>query len=155
VQLTNLIKKNIENIFKYLDRADDLAVKLSFNDIDVEMTVLKEMKDESKKERVFFKCHKDANYFYDMIKKLIKAVYSKVEKISSFDLSYKKFMQISLKDSEIIIMNELLRQILININVIFLTLLQKMKSFNTRVASNVSVMMSDHQLDLEHKSSIS
>jgi len=142
VQLTNLIKKNIENIFKYLDRADDLTVKLSFNDIDVEMTVLKEMKDESKKERVFFKCHKDANYFYDMIKKLIKAVYSEVEKISSFDLSYKKSMQISLRDSEIITTNELLRQILINTNVAFLALLQKMKSLNTAVASDVSIAKS-------------
>jgi len=52
MQLTNLIEKNIENIFEYLDRADNLAVKLSFDDIDVEMTVLKEMKDESKKESV-------------------------------------------------------------------------------------------------------
>ncbi len=142
VQLTNLIEKNIENIFEYLDRADDLAVKLSFDDIDVEMTVLKEMKDESKKERVSFECHKDANYFYDMIKKLIKAVYSEVEKISSFDLSYKKSMQISLRNSEIITTNELLRQILINTNVAFLALLQRMRSLNTAVASDVSIAKS-------------
>jgi len=139
VQLTNLIEKNIENIFKYLDRVNNLAVKLPFDDIDVEMTVLKEMKDDSKKKRVSFKCHKNANYFYDIIKKLIKAVYSKVEKISSFDLSYKKFMQISLRDSEIITTNELLRQILINTNAAFLALLQRMRSFNTAVASDVFI----------------
>jgi hypothetical protein len=102
VQLANLVEKNFENISEYLDRVDDLAAKLPFDDIDVEMTVLKEMRDDSKKERVSFECHKDANYFYDMIKKLIKAVYSEVEKISSFDPSYKKSMQISLRDSEII-----------------------------------------------------
>lgn len=96
------------------------------------------MKDDSKK-KMFFECNKDANYFYDMIKKLIKAVYSKVEKINSFDLSYKKFMQISLRNSEIITTNELFRQILININAAFLTLLQKMRFFNTTVASDVSI----------------
>jgi hypothetical protein len=140
VQLANLVKKNFKNIFEYLDRVDDLAVKLLFDDIDIKITVLKEMKDDSKKERMSFKCHKDANYFYDMIKKLIKAVYSKVEKISSFDLSYKKSIQISLRNSEIIIMNELLRQILININVMFSTFLQRMRSFNTTVVSDVFIV---------------
>jgi len=134
-----LIEKNFKTISEYLDKANDLAVKLSFNDIDVEMTVLKEMKDDSKKKKMFFEYNKDANYFYDIIKKLIKAVYSKVEKINSFDLSYKKFMQISLRNSEIITTNELFRQILININAAFLTLLQKMRFFNTTVASNVSI----------------
>lgn len=139
IQLANLIEKNFKTISEYLDKANDLAVKLSFNDIDVEMTVLKEMKDDSKKKKMFFECNKDVNYFYDMIKKLIKAVYSKVEKINSFDLSYKKFMQISLRNSEIITTNELFRQILININAAFLTLLQKMRFFNTTVASDVSI----------------
>ena len=88
--------KNTENIFEYLDRADDLIVKLSIDNINVDMMILKEMRDEDKKERVFFECHKNANYFYDMIKKLIKVIYNQVEKISSFDFSYKKFMQISL-----------------------------------------------------------
>ncbi len=142
VQLANLIEKNFEIISEYLDRANDLAVKLSFDDIDVKMTVLKEMKDDSKKKKMSFECNKDANYFYDMIKKLIKAVYSEVEKISSFDLSYKKFMQISLRNSEIITTNELLRQILININVTFSILLQRMRSFNTTVASDVSIAKS-------------
>jgi len=142
MQLTNLIKKNIKNIFKYLDKVNDLTVKLSFNDINVKMTVFKEIKDESKKERVFFECHKDVNYFYDMIKKLIKAVYSKVEKISLFDLSYKKSMQISLRNSEIIITNELLRQILINTNVAFFALFQRMRSLNTAVASDIFIAKS-------------
>jgi len=139
VQLTNLIEKNIENIFEYLDRVNDLTVKLSFDNIDVEMSVLKKMKDDSKKKRVFFECYKDVNYFYDMIKKLIKAVYSKVEKISSFNLSYKKFMQISLRNSEIITINELLKQIFINTNVAFLVLFQRMRFFNTAVVSDVSI----------------
>jgi len=93
-------------------------------------------------ERVFFECHKDASYFYDMIKKLIKVIYSEVEKISSFDLSYKKSMQISLRDSEIITTDELLRQILININVAFSALLQRMRSLNTTVASDVFIAKS-------------
>ncbi len=136
------MKKNTENIFEYLDRADDLAVKLPIDDIDVGMTILKGMRDEGKKERVSFECHKNANYFYDIVKKLIKAAYSQVGKISSFDLSYKEFMQISLRDSEIIITDELLRQILININVAFPTLLQGMRSLNTAVASDVSIAKS-------------
>lgn len=139
MQLTNLMKKNTENIFEYLDKADDLVIKLSIDDIDVDMTILKEMKNEDKKERVSFECHKNANYFYDMIKKLIKVVYSQVEKISSFDFSYKKFMQISLQDSEIIITDELLRQILININVTFSALLQEMRSLNTAITSDVFI----------------
>jgi len=139
VQLTNLIEKDIENIFEYLDRADDLAAKLPSDDIDVGMTVLKGMRDGSKKERVSFECHKDANYFYDMVKKLIKAVYSEVGKISPFDLSYKKSMQVSLRDSEIITTDELLRQVLINTNAAFPALLQRMRSLNTAVASDVSI----------------
>lgn len=87
------------------------------------MTVLKEMKNENKKKKVFFECNKEINYFYDMIKKLVKAIYSEMSKISSFDLSYKKSMQISLQDSDIITIDELLRQVLININVVFSALL--------------------------------
>lgn len=102
------MKKNTENIFKYLKRVDDLTVRLSVNDIDVSMTILKEMIDEDKKKRVSFECHKNVNYFYNLIKKLIKTVYSKVDKISSFDFNYKESMQIRLKDNEIITTDELL-----------------------------------------------
>jgi len=106
------------------------------------MAVLKGMRDGSKKKKVSFECNKDANYFYDMVKKLIKAVYSEVGKISPFDLSYKEFMQVSLRDSGIITTDELLRQVLINTNAAFPALLQRMRSLNTAVASGVSIAKS-------------
>lgn len=142
VQLANLIEKDSKTISEYLDRADDLAAKLLSDDIDVEMTVFKEMRDDSKKKKMSFECNKDANYAYNIIKKLIKTVYSEIEKISSFDSNYKEFMQISLRDSEITIIDELLRQILINTNVAFSALLQKMRSLNTAVVSEVSIAKS-------------
>jgi len=139
VQLANLIEKDSETISEYLDRADDLAAKLPSDDIDVGMAVLKGMRDGSKKEKVSFECNKDANYSYDMVKKLIKAAYSEVGKISPFDPSYKESMQVSLRDSGITTTDELLRQVLINTNAAFPALLQGMRSLNTAVASGVSI----------------
>jgi len=139
VQLANLIEKDSETISEYPDRADDFPAKLPSDDIDVGMAVLKGMRDGSKKEKVSFECNKDANYAYDMVKKLIKAAYSEVGKISPFDPNYKESMQVSLRDSGITITDELLRQVLINTNSAFPALLQRMRSLNTAVASGASI----------------
>ncbi len=136
------MEKNSEIISEYLDRSDDLAAKLSTNDIDVGMAVLKSMRNGNKKEKISFECNKKANYSYVMIKKLIKTAYSEVDKISPFDSSYKKFMQVSLRDSEITTTDELLRQVLINTNVAFSALLQGMRSLNSTMISEVSIAKS-------------
>lgn len=117
------MEKDSETISEYLDRADDLAAKLPADDIDVGMTVLKGMKNGSKKEKISFECNKEANYAYDMVKKLVKAAYSEVGKISPFDPSYKESMQVSLKDIGITTTDEPLRQVLINTNAAFPALL--------------------------------
>lgn len=74
-----------------------------------------------------------------MVKKLVKAAYSEVGKISPFDPSYKEFMQVSLRDSGITTTDELLRQVFINTNAAFSALLQGMRSLNSTVASGVSI----------------
>ena len=56
------------------------------------------------------------------IKKLVAAVYNKVKKTSLFDLKYKKTMQVLLTSLPTFI-NNLLKQVLININNVFFAIL--------------------------------
>ena len=59
--------------------------------------------------------------FFSKIKKLIAAAYNKVGKISFFNFKYKKVMQVFLTEL-LVFINDLLRQVFINTNTVFLAL---------------------------------
>ena len=67
VKLHNLEQGENESIADYLEKANELAMKLPNDDIDVGMATLKGMRDLSKRERVTFECTKDADYTFTTV----------------------------------------------------------------------------------------
>lgn len=46
------------------------------------------MTDKNKKKQISFECHKDSNFIFKKVKKLIQGGFFKVKKTSSFDSKY-------------------------------------------------------------------
>ena len=135
IKLHNLEQSEGESISDFLDRAEELSMKLPQDDIDVGMAMLRGMRDVDKRERVSFECNKDADYSFANIKKLIKAAYSEVGKLSPFDPGYKESMQVTLTGGgSAVSTDELLRQVLLNTTAAFPAILQGMRSLNTAMS---------------------
>ena len=98
-----------------------MATRLPANDVDVKITIFKGIKNKIKRNKITFECNKNADYFFTKIKKLIAAAYNKVSKISFFNFKYKKAMQVFLIKL-LVFINDLLRQVFINTNTVFLAL---------------------------------
>ena len=98
-----------------------MATRLPANDVDVKIAIFKSIKNKARRNKITFECNKNTNYFFSKIKKLIAAVYNKVGKISFFNSGYKKAMQVFLIKL-LVFINDLLRQVFININTAFLAL---------------------------------
>ena len=132
MQLIQLKQKNQKLIFDYIKRVSDISRKLSNDEIDVEMTILRNMKNVSKKKQINFECQKEQNYNFIVVNKLIKAIYNEINKFNSFDSRYKKTMQMMLFHTTNFdqINDELFKQILINNNQIFSTMFQTLRSLN-------------------------
>ena len=132
MQLIQLKQKNQKLIFDYIKRTSNISRKLSNDEIDVEMTILRNMKNVSKKKQINFECQKKQNYNFIVVNKLIKTIYNEINKFNSFDSKYKKTMQMMLFHTTNFdqINDELLKQILINSNQVFSTMLQTLRSLN-------------------------
>ena len=65
IKLPQLEQKEGETIAEFLDRAEDLATKLTADDIDVGMATLKGMKDGEKRSRVTYDCNNGVNGRFD------------------------------------------------------------------------------------------
>ncbi|KAL8804258.1 MAG: hypothetical protein Q9200_005898 [Gallowayella weberi] len=141
VMLSNLEQKETENISDYLDRCEDLSMKLPTDDIDVDMATLKGMRDSFKRERVSFECNKDDDYSFTKVKRLIKAAYIEIGKISPFDLAYRDSMGINLSSSYT--GDVLLKHALINTTAAFPAILQGIKSLNITVSKGITVKQSN------------
>ena len=132
MQLTQLKQKNQKLIFDYIKRASNISRKLSNDEIDVEMIILRNMKNVSKRKQINFEYQKEQNYNFIAVNKLIRTIYNEINKLNSFDSKYKKIMQMMLFHTTNFdqINDELLKQILINNNQIFSTMFQTLRSLN-------------------------
>ena len=139
IKLANLEQLETENIADYLKKADELAIRLPNDYIDVGMATLKGMRDTSKRERVSFECGKDADYTYATVTRLIKAAYTEVGKANPFDPGYKDSMRVTLPGVTKLSNEELMRQVLINTNQAFPALVQGMRALHTANTKGVTI----------------
>ena len=130
VKLANLKQADSENIAEYLKRAEELAIRLPQDHFDVGMATLKGMNDASKRDLVSFECNKDLDYYFATVVRLIKAAYSEVGKVSPFNPGYKDAMRVTLPGVTKLSNKELMRQVLINTNSAFPTLVQGMRALH-------------------------
>ena len=96
MQLIQLKQKNQKLIFDYIKRVSNISRKLFNDEIDVEIIILRNMKNVSKKKQINFECQKKQNYNFIVVNKLIKTIYNEINKFNSFDSKYKKTMQMML-----------------------------------------------------------
>lgn len=62
--LTQLTQKNKENIIDYLKKIAELSRKLFNDDIDINVTILKKLRKQSKRNQINFVCNKNSNYIF-------------------------------------------------------------------------------------------
>ena len=122
-----------------MKKTSNIVRKLFNDEIDVKMTILREMREIFKREQINFECNKEQDYNFVNVNKLIKVAYSEIDKSNSFDSNYKNVMQIILSyDTATEQTNdELFRQMLINSNQIFSTMLQALRSLNVTTHQNI------------------
>lgn len=65
--------------------ADDLTDQIPNSKVDIEMVIIQGMSDKNKKKRISFECHKDSDFIFKKVKKLIRAVFFEVGKTNLFD----------------------------------------------------------------------
>ena len=143
VKLHQLEQREEETIADYLNKAEELSMRLPQDDIDVGMATLKGMRDTIKRERVSFECNKDADYSFTTVKRLITAAYNEIGQLSPFDPAYKSAMQISLGSTGAS-NEELLREVLVNTSRSLPAILQGMRALNTAVTAGISVKPSSN-----------
>ena len=131
VKLANLEQLPNESIAEYLKRADELAIRLPQDTMDLGMAILRGMRDTSKRERVSFECEKDMDYNYSTVTRLVKAAYNEVGKPNPFNPGYKDALSLTLPKSTRESTEELMRQTLINTNQAFPALVQGMRALHT------------------------
>ena len=94
------------------------------------MITLKRIKNVNKKNIISFECNKNVNYVFVIIIRLIKIIYNEINKINSFDLEYRDVIKINLFNVASMFNEKLIKQMLININQAFSTLIQKMRTLH-------------------------
>ena len=72
-----------ENIIDYLKKIDNFVIKLSSNNIEIDIITLKKIKNTKKQNRIIFEYNKNIDYIFTYISKLIKTTYNEIEKINS------------------------------------------------------------------------
>ena len=139
MKIAQLRQEDKENIADYLKRAAELARKMVHDDIDVGMATLRGMRDQFKREQINFECNKSSDYDYLTVERLIKAAYSEVGKPNPFDPDYKDARGLVLPGNGSLTNDELLRQVLINTNQAFPTLLQSFRSLNLAANNGITI----------------
>ena len=141
MKLTQFKQKNIEQISKYMKKTSNITRKLLNDEIDVRMIILREMREIFKREQINFECNKEQDYNFVNVNKLIKIAYNEIDKSNSFDSNYKNVMQIILSYDTITEQtnDELLKQMLINSNQVFSTMLQTFRNLNVTTHQNITM----------------
>ena len=88
VELANLRQGNNKGIAQFLKRAKDLADQIPDSKVDVSMAVIQGMSDKNEKKRISFEYHKDSDFTFVKVKKLIRTAFFEVGKTSLFDSTY-------------------------------------------------------------------
>lgn len=96
LKFTNLKQRDIENIAKFVDRAEVLAKKLLDSQVNIGMAVAQEISDLDYKEKLLFKYVQLKNFIFSIVKTLIKALYFSQEKNNLFDPSYQNLRNVGL-----------------------------------------------------------
>ena len=81
--------------------------------------MLRDMKNQFKKEQINFDCNKKSNYFYLNMKRLIKTIYSQIDKLNFFETNI--VVEVMMFQRHHVTNDELFRQTLINCNVTTIT----------------------------------
>ena len=127
VELANLRQGRIESIADFLKRAEHLARQIPNSEVDVGMAIIQGMSDENEKKRISFECHKDSDFSFVKVKKLIRAAFFEVGKTSLFDSTCPApFSSASPPTSD-----EALRQMVISASTSLPSILQGMRSIGT------------------------
>ena len=82
IKMNNLKQTADENIADYLRKTESLTTKLPVDDVDVDITTLKNIKNSSKLNRITFECNKNFDFNFAHVSMLIKIAYSEVDKIN-------------------------------------------------------------------------
>ncbi len=88
VELTNLYQRNNENIAQFLKWAEELQDQIPDSQVDVGMAIIQGMADEKEEKQISFECHKDSDFTFKKVKKLIRAAFFEFGKTSLFDSKY-------------------------------------------------------------------
>ena len=151
VKLSNLEQAEGEPIADYLDRCEELSMRLPTDNLDVGMATLRGIRDTFKRERISFECNKDSDYSYDQVKRLIKAAYIEIRKTSPFDPQFKlDSMRVTIPGqppmsaaSQSMATEEMLKQALYNTSAAFPALLQGLRSLNSNITKGITVKTSN------------
>ncbi|MCJ1346903.1 hypothetical protein MMC31_005123 [Peltigera leucophlebia] len=127
VELANLRQGRSESNADFLKRAEHLARQIPNSEVDVGMAIIQGMSDENEKKRISFECHKDSDFTFLKVKKLIRAAFFEVGKTSLFDSTCPApFSSASPPTSD-----EALRQMVISASTSLPSILQGMRSIGT------------------------
>ncbi|MCJ1348186.1 hypothetical protein MMC31_006417, partial [Peltigera leucophlebia] len=96
-------------------------------EVDVGMAIIQGMSDENEKKRISFECHKDSDFTFVKVKKLIRAAFFEVGKTSLFDSSYPTHSSSASPPTS----DEALRQMVISASTSLPSILQGMRSIGT------------------------
>ena len=124
-----------------MKKASNITRKLLNDEIDERMIILREMREIFKRKQINFECNKEQNYNFVNVNKLIKIAYNEIDKSNSFDSNYKDVMQIILSYDTITEQtnDRLFKQMLINNNQVFSTMLQVLRNLNVITHQNITM----------------
>ena len=90
IKITQLDQEDRKSIIEYLKRISKLVCKITNNNdrINVGIIMLRNIKNQFKRNQVNFEYNKTFDYFYNNVNRLIKAIYSKIEKSNLFELDF-------------------------------------------------------------------
>ncbi|KAG7008283.1 hypothetical protein G7Y79_00006g019030 [Physcia stellaris] len=135
VKISQLKQEKRKSIAEYLKRVEELTRKMTKDEMDVNMVILRGMRDQPKRDQINFEHNKNADYDYKNVKELIKAAYSEIRKPDPFDPVYKD-TAVTLLSHGTQTNEDLRRQVLINTNQAFPAILNGCRSLNMSANQN-------------------
>lgn len=127
VESANLRQGRNESIAHFLKRAEHLARQIPNSELDVGMAIIQGMADGNEKKQIFFECHKDSDFTFLKVKKLMRSAFFEVAKTSLFEFKYSEPLSSTSPPNS----DEALRQMVILASTSLPSILQGMRSIGT------------------------